>query len=117
VATEISNLMITLPAAGDLSTHQFKGIACDNTGKAALAGAGVAIVGVLQNKPSAANQAATIMAEGVTPGVAGAAVAAGASVEMDANGLFITLAAGVRVGIALQQATLANQVISILLTR
>jgi len=109
--------MFTLPASADLSAAQFRAMVCNSSGQAAQAGAAAPIIGVLQNKPSAANQAATIMAEGVTMAQVGAAVAAGASLETNASGQFITLAAGIRVGIALQAATGANQVISILLTR
>jgi hypothetical protein len=78
---------ITLKAAADLSTKQYYAmkVSAANTVNVASA-AGEPVIGFLQNKPSAANEAATVAYTGRTKAVAGAAVAAGAYVKVLANG-------------------------------
>ena len=77
----------TLVAAADFTTagqHRF--VVIDSNGKAALAGAGVAVDGVLQNNPDV-DQAATVWGPGTLSKIeAGAAVATGAQVTPDATG-------------------------------
>lgn len=87
MATESNLTCITLVAAGDLSAKQFycmKVSAADTV--TTITAAGTPVIGVLQNKPSASGEAATIAISGVTKVVAGAAVAAGALVKALANG-------------------------------
>lgn len=80
-----------LNASGDLSAAQFKFVTVNSSSQVAVAGTqGTVVVGVLQNKPSAAGQAAQVMSAGVTKVVAGATVAAGAVVESDSVGRAIT---------------------------
>ena len=82
-------------ASGDLSGDQFRFMTLDANGQAVRAGAGVSTIGVLQNKPSAAGQAATVSGPGATTKVvAGAAVVAGADVTSDAQGRAVTSASG-----------------------
>jgi len=107
----------TLPgveAAADLSTHQFKFVKMTSTG-INICGAGEAAVGVLQNKPSALGQAATVWGAGtVSKVVAGAAVAKGAKVTPDATGRAVTAASGnYEAGQALDASTGAGQLISV----
>jgi hypothetical protein len=83
---------ITLPAAADLSSSQFKLVTVNSSGQAALANATALVVGVLQNKPSAAGQAATVAVHGVSKAVAGGAITAGARVTADASGNAIAAA-------------------------
>jgi hypothetical protein len=62
-------------------------------------------MGVLQNKPGAVGRAGTIMMTGITKGVAGAPIAAGAALSMDANGRFVPqTGTAVTVGFALEAA-------------
>lgn len=114
MAYEIPGFSFSLVAAADLSTHQYKFVNIDATGKAALGGAGTRTVGVLQNKPTS-GQIGTVVVTGVSKVVAGAAVAAGDSVQSDATGRAITLAAGIGEGVALQAASGAGVVIPVLL--
>lgn len=105
----------TLFTAADLSTKQYCGVVVDATGKVALAGANVNIIGVLQNKPIA-GALAEIDCDGVTKGIAGAAIAAGDKLMVNATGQFLTLsgAAGTKcVGIALEAAAGASVVIAV----
>ncbi len=114
MAYEIPDFTYTLPAADDLSANQYRFLVATG-GNATLAGAGVASVGVLQNDPSVAGQAAGIMATGISKVVAGAAVVAGTKVMTDAQARAIT-ATGTNfvVGVALTAAGAANEVISVL---
>lgn len=66
MAYEIPGFSITLEAASDLSTSQYKFVKLDSSGKAAAIAAATDIpVGVLQNKPTS-GQAADVMVSGVT---------------------------------------------------
>lgn len=110
-------------ASSDFSASQFFFAVCDANGQAALAAAaGVPVVGTVQNKPSL-NQPATIRPFGISKCVAGAAIAKGALVATDATGrakaasaLVAASGAGSNVvGIALDDATAAGQVFSLLI--
>lgn len=65
MAYEIPGQMVTLEASTDLSAYQYRFVTIDANGKAALAGDGVPVYGVLQNKPSG-GQAASVMINGLT---------------------------------------------------
>jgi len=72
MAVEQPGFCFTLEAAGDLSSHQFKAVVVDSNGRAALPGSdGVVVAGILQNKPSAAGQAASVHRSGISKAVAG----------------------------------------------
>jgi allophanate hydrolase subunit 2 len=85
---------ITLPAAGDLSTKQFRLMGVNSSGQAdTIAAANAKAIGVLQNKPNAAGREAEVAISGRLKIVAGTGgVAAGAEVEADANGAVVTAA-------------------------
>lgn len=105
----------TQVAAADLSAKQYCGMVIDSAGKVNTAGANVNIIGVLQNKPTS-GQVAELDCDGVTKGIAGAAIAAGDKLMVSASGQFLTLAgaAGTKcVGIALEAAAGANVVIAV----
>lgn len=72
-------LYITLPASADLSASQFCGIKIDSNGKAALGDGGAAVpehvIGILQNKPNAADKPAIILIFGLTKVQASGALA------------------------------------------
>ena len=120
MATEEALRNITRLAAADLTASQYLLMNIDAAGKAALAGAAGRAVGVLQNNPNI-DQAATLAIGGVSKVVAGAVVAAGADLQSDASGRAIAFAApgvGVvawKVGIALEAAGAAGEVISMLI--
>ena len=118
MATENSLTSITLVANADLSTSQYHAIeAADASGeaRAALAGNGEDIIGVLQNKP-ASGEAATIAISGVTKAVAAGVIAAGGDVAVDANGEFVPAATGdVIVGVNVGLTTAAGDIFSLLL--
>lgn len=76
--------------------------------------AGVA-VGVLQSKPQVVGQAATVAISGISVVRSGAAIAVGALVEADSTGRAVTRTAGEILGTAIEAATGADQLISVLL--
>lgn len=82
---------------------------------AGLANAGDHAAGVLQNKPQEEGAAATVAIRGVTNVVAGAAIPAATIVESDANGNAVTRTAGVELGVTLQAAGGAGELIPVLL--
>lgn len=83
---------ITLLAAADLSAKQFFAVKVDSAGKAAVAGAGQTVAGILQNDP-ASGQAGTVRVLGVSKAEAGGTVAAGDRVAADANGALVAATA------------------------
>lgn len=114
MAFEFTGLSYTAEASADLSADQYKAVQIDANGRIALETAALAIAGVLQNNPDALGQAAAVKHAGVSKAVLGATVAAGAEVEVNASSLFITLAAGVSVGIAMRGGDV-NEIVPLLL--
>lgn len=86
MATEVPGLVISIEAGQDLSSDQYKVVVIASDGQVDVAGgAQTAIpVGVLQNKPSAAGSAATVMVSGVTKAIAGNTIASGGLVSPSA---------------------------------
>lgn len=118
MSIEIPGRLIPLEASADLSANQHRFLVVDANGQVAVAGAGVLAVGVLQNDPAAQGEAATVMLDGVSKVVAGAAVTSGAEVASDASGRAVTAATGNRVnGIALETCANAGEVIAVALLR
>jgi hypothetical protein len=114
MAYEIPGFSYPLPAAADYSASQFRFVNVSAAGKAVVAGAGGRVCGVRNNKPKA-DEATTIVQTGISIVEAGAAVTAGDSVQSDASGRAITLAAGIAQGIALETASAAGVFIAVLL--
>ena len=82
---------ITLPVAADYSTKQYYCMEVNSSGQALLVSAsGARVAGVLQNNPDTAGHAGTVAIEGCTKVVAGATIAAGASLMSDTDGTVIT---------------------------
>lgn len=80
-------------AAADLSAAQFKAVVIDSAGKVALPGvAGAVVDGVLQDKPLA-GQSASVCVSGVSKIEAGATVAPGDLVAIDATNRAVTAVA------------------------
>lgn len=111
---EIPGRCVTLEASADLSAEQFKLVVVDANGRAAVAGAGAHCAGVLQNDPDALGRAGTVMIDGLSRVIAGAAVAPGANVAADASGRAVTAATGqFVVGIAFTGCANANEWITV----
>lgn len=93
MAYEIPGELITLEASTGLSDKQFRFVVA-TAGKATLAGNGVPVLGVLQNKP-AAGEGATVMINGVSKVVAhGSTLAAGDLIASSSVGMVAAAAAG-----------------------
>jgi hypothetical protein len=96
MAYEISNysVKVTLVAGADLSTKQYTFVKLDSSGQAVAASGATDIpVGVLQNAPTA-GQEAEVLIVGGTKIVAGAAIGEGALVGTSAAGKAVALVAG-----------------------
>lgn len=67
---------VTLPAAGDLSTNQFRGVYIDNNGRVAVnTGTATPFIGILMNKPGAIDEGAEVAIRGsIVKMEAGAAI-------------------------------------------
>jgi hypothetical protein len=111
MSLELNVRAVTLPAAADLSASQHRIVTIDANGAASLATATSLGIGVLQNKPVAA-QAASVAYSGVTKVVAGGTIAAGARVTSDANAAAIAATTGGDsvIGLALASAVAGDKV-------
>ncbi|MFA6022426.1 MAG: hypothetical protein WC722_19380, partial [Rhodospirillales bacterium] len=56
MATEQTQVLITLPAGADLSSYQYCGVYVNSSGQLAVAVEGTAAIGILQDKPAAAGR-------------------------------------------------------------
>lgn len=103
---------------GSASPHggkQYHFVKVTGPATAGLVGAGAKAVGVLQNKPQKEGAAATVAIRGVTNVVAGEQIAAGAEVEANASGQAITASTGQKLGVTLQAAGGAGELVPVLL--
>ena len=105
--TEKILLAVTIAAAADLSRFRF----ADYSGN--VASAGERALGVPTTDFSAGEQA-SIATHGEILVEAGAAIAAGAEVESDANGRAVTKTTGVGFGAARDAASAAGEIIRVL---
>jgi hypothetical protein len=112
---EVPGRQETLIAAADLSAKQYQLVVVDTAGKAALAGAGGEVFGVIQNKPGN-TQAATVMVTGISKVLCGGTITAGDLVASDANAKAVSsggqVAASSQFGIALESGV-ANDLIAV----
>ena len=109
------------PAAADLSTHQFKFVTVNSSAQVALAGAGAAMAGVMQDAP-ASGVAGSYQIAGVSRLVtdgSGTSIAAGDYLKSDASGRGVkTTTNGDEVGaMALEASTAAGTIIAVQLVR
>lgn len=104
-------------ANSNLAANQFYAVKITGQRLVDLASTGgEAIYGILQNKPTA-GQAADVGILGVTKAAAGAAVSAGAALMTDSSGRLITATStNHRVGVALEAASAAGQLITVSLS-
>ncbi|HEV8655640.1 MAG TPA: capsid cement protein [Candidatus Limnocylindria bacterium] len=118
---EVDLLTVSESADADLSTHKYKLVKQSATGVALCTTLNERAYGVLTNKPSAAGRTAQVQVVGVAKAMAGAAIAKGDFVKVDATARLITQtgeAAGVQVfvfGQALEAAGAAGDLISVLI--
>ena len=98
------------------ATHQYRGVIFAAGGEfTTVTGAGVDILGALQNDPVSGAEG-TIMVNGITKARAGAAVTEGDIVMVDADGDFITATATNKgVGFAMRAAGAAGELFPVLL--
>ena len=116
MAKEIRGFARTYLVAGDMSANLYKFVKISGSTVVAAAAATDAVVGVLQNKPTAAGQPATVMIDGLSKCIASKAITAGSVVYIAADGRVTdTAASNKAVGIAESAVTAAGQVISVLL--
>lgn len=80
-----NNISITLLAAADYRTHQFKFVEVDSAGTVTLCGDDAHADGILMNAPNT-GEAAEVLIAGVGKVKCGAAVTRGAGVASGANG-------------------------------
>lgn len=116
MATENLGKCITVPAGADLSASQYCFVKLNSSGQAVLPSTGGDAIGILQNNPNAAGQAAVIMVgNGVSKLKAAAATTLGDYVSTDNAGKGLDNATGdYRLGQYLEAATGANQIVSVL---
>jgi hypothetical protein len=103
---------------GSASPHggkQYHFVVITDAATAGLAASGDKAHGVLQNKPQNEGAAATVAIRGVSNVVAGAAIAAGAEVQANGSAQAVTKSTGWAVGVALQAAGGAGELIPVLL--
>lgn len=116
-----TDLFGNLLAGADLSTHQFKFVQFELTagvGRVQLAAtAGQRVLGVLQDKPSAAGTPALVAGRGISKVVAGGPCLAGEYLATTNAGLAVTtsVTGSQRVAQALETATVSGQVIAALI--
>lgn len=84
-------LDLSIPAAADLSSYQYRNIIVDANGRGTIAtGTATAILGILQNKPSAQDQTARVRFIGESKGVFCAAANESAWLTSNAEGFMLT---------------------------
>jgi hypothetical protein len=84
---EYNTLTITRPANGDLSSNQYYGVKINSSGNAVVISTqGDKALGVLQNDPDTAGQAAAIMVYGVSKVVAGGTIVCNDPVTFNSSG-------------------------------
>jgi hypothetical protein len=111
---------ISLPASADLSASQYKLVDVASDGEIAIiTSKGAKFAGVLQDAPDAVGRVGAVGIDGVTKVRAGAAVTAGANVIGDATARVIATDATDQfvLGLALETATAADDVIAVLIDK
>jgi len=119
MAYEIAGQDYSFPAAADLSGNQYYFVEIGATGVTVCDAATDIPLGVLQNKPGS-GAAAAVRVTGISKVIAGGAISVGNPVGTDASGRARALTPGTDTtayirGIALEAASAANEIISVLL--
>jgi hypothetical protein len=108
-AYEIPNLRFSLPAGEDIPRRRFVGV--NATGEGVIATEAGSAIGVSMNQ-AAAGEVLEI-ADGIVMVEAGGEIAAGADVEVGANGKAVTKTTGIGVGVAITGAAVAGQLVAV----
>jgi len=115
-----SNGVLDLPfkAAADLSSYQYHFVYLSAANTVNVAGANAKTIGILQNKPDAANKTAVVRIIGTSKLIAGEAISRGKYITSKSDGHGeIADAAGEHVGAyAIEAATTAGDEIEVLVT-
>lgn len=91
MALERELVTISLPADADLSAGQYRLVKIGTDEQVALAdGTTAKVIGVLQNKPGAADRAARVGIGGVSKCIAGGSITAGDTVVANAQGFALS---------------------------
>jgi hypothetical protein len=94
-AYELNKESMSLTAGGDLSSDQYKAVKMNTSEQVILASdANDRMIGVLQDAPAASDRTCEVAYDGITKAIGGAAIDAGAAVEVGTGGKFVTLTTG-----------------------
>jgi len=100
-AYELNKKSGSFVSDADLSSYQYYAVYMNSTEEIILASdANTRMLGVLQDAPAAAGRTCEVALEGITKAIGGAAIDAGAAVEVGTGGKFVTLTTGPIAGIA-----------------
>lgn len=94
MAIEEALQTITREASGDLSTKQYYAVKIDSNAQIAVAGEGDKGIGILQDKPAAANRAGCVAIGGISKCVWGGSVTKGDRVVQNSTGKLVTVGSG-----------------------
>jgi hypothetical protein len=108
-AYEIPNLRFSLPAGEDVARRRF--VSVNSSSEGVIATAAGSAIGVSMNQ--AADGEVLDIADGIVIVEAGGAIAAGADVEVGANGKAVAKTTGIGVGVAITGATDAGQLVAV----
>lgn len=117
MAWEQPNFSVTFPAGSDLTAAQFKCVRLATDGQVEVCtSATERPLGILQNKPDAANVEANVMIVGVSKCAADAAITVGAALGTSADGQLVTKTNegtdGFVIGTALEAAGQAGDIVT-----
>jgi len=102
----------------DLSDYQYYPVELNSDEEVILASdAGDFILGVLQDAPDTAGINCTVALEGITKAKGGAVITAGAMVQVDSGGLFVTQNTGVSAGMAMTDCGASGELFSLKIMR
>ncbi len=108
-AYEIPNLRFSLPAGADIARRRF--VSVNSSSTAVYATSAGSAIGVSMDDAEEGN--VLTIADGIVTVEAGAAIAAGADVEVGADGKAITKTTGIGVGVAITGASGTGQIIAV----
>lgn len=108
-AYEIPNLRFSLPAGEDVARRRF--VSVNSSSEGVIATAAGSAIGVSMNQ--AADGEVLDIADGIVIVEAGGVIAAGADVEVGANGKAVAKTTGIGVGVAITGATDAGQLVAV----